>query len=404
MGLTNCRQDSLQKTEQLSGKLLLLQPFQGEIAQLIANVLQNFQQLNPNVEIISDFIDQAVLIPNFIQKAKNGLGSSVVINLSRNILPLAKNNSIQPLPPGALDLSIYSSTHLAQVRYQDKIYGVPLGSRLELLCYNQAKLPPVDPTANNPWSQPPSQLDGLIERAKKGYSVGMVSTFEDTFWGMGLFKAQFFNANGLINPQLEGWKEWIEWLRNANTQPNFILLRNRDILHQSFTEGRLAYYVCKSDEIADLKTILKDDLRVTVLPKEGDRQATPGLYTNAMMFNHSASPREMDIAIALATFMTNVEQQTLGVIQSQSFLPSNQRVRIAKGLAPLNEVLLRQSQTAVAIPLNDFDRIASVFEQGEIIYQKALAGDISAVEAVSQLTDRVYAQLKLPSQGNPYVN
>lgn len=382
--------------EQIEGKLLIWHPFEGEMLKLFARGLNDFQQLHPGVDIISEYVPQNELSSQFIKQAKNALGASIIIDFARQIPEVVKAGYIQAIDEEKINLSTYFPPTLTQIRYRGNIYGVPLSSQVSLLCYNQAKIKQSSSTGETNFSQPPTSLEGLVERARKGYSVGIVSTFEDTFWGMGIFGARFFDGQGFVNPELEGWINWLNWLKQVQNEPNLFLIRNREMLQKAFNEERLTYYVCQSNEIGDLKNNLKGNLRVASLPAKPERRATPILYTRVMMLNKNASPDEKRLAIELAKFLTNPEQQLEGIVQSQSFIPTNQTIKINQQLLPIEAVLLKQAQTAVAIPIDYLEQIISVFEQGEILYQKTLAGDISSSQASIQLTQFIKAKM------NPY--
>ncbi len=386
LGLTllgACFDDRLPRPGELTGGLLVWHSFGNNTGKVIQTSLEEFQQLNPHVALNSEYLPTPELLPRFIEQSQKGLGASTIVDFSRAISELVKIGRIQPIESQKLDLTSYYPRNLHQVSYKDKLYGVPLGSRTKVLCYNKSKL---QASPDPIFRQPPTSLEGLIARAQKGYSVGMISSFEDTFWGMGIFGGSLFDEHGRVNPQLEGWAKWLEWLKQAMNQPNFILMRaERTILHDAFAQGQLAYYVCNSEEITSLTNVLKDDLQVAVLPHEAASKAKPILYTMALMINASATPAEASLALALAKFITNPEQQLQGIVQTQSFIPSNQRVLADPTLLPLESVLLEQAKTAVVIPQDDFDTIFPLFEQGEILYQKAITGDISPAAAAQQL-------------------
>ncbi len=396
--LTACSQSFLtgetEQLERLQGSLLVWHPFEGENAKIFTDFLDEFAQVHPEIQLLSEYIPQNELSTRFIKQAKAGLGPTMVIDFSRQIPDMARAKLIQPIADNTIDLSTYFPPTLRQILYQGEIYGLPLSSRIRVLCYNQAKLKQAKLTDDTDLSQPPSRLEGLIERSRKGYSVGMVSTFEDTFWGMGVFDAKFFDAQGLVKPQLEGWAKWLEWLKKANNEPNFLLIRSRDLLHEAFARGKLAYYVCNSTEIGDLKNDLKDNLRVAPLPAEPNQPATPILYTRVMMLNRSSSADETRLAMQLTQFMINPEQQLRGVIASQDFIPSNQKVRLEPQLFPIEAVLQKQSKTALAISLDDVESLLTILQEGDILYQKAIAGDITSSQAALQLSKVVKAQMK----------
>ena len=372
-----------QSSEQQQGTLLVWYPEEGDLTEVVGLGLQEFEKLNPQVTILEQAISIDEIPERFFKQSQSGLGASVILIFSRNIPRLVSEGVLGEIDRKNLDLSIYNPPTLKQVSYQGKIYGIPLGSRTRVLCYNQKKLQvSTDPLLK----QPPTSLEGLVERARKGYSVGIVSSFEDTFWGMAIFGSYLWDDQGRLQPRLDGWAKWLEWLKFASSQPNFILNRQRELLHEAFARGRLTYYVCNSIEIADLKNSLQDDLRVALLPQETQGKAAPILYTRVMVFNRNNSDNENSLGLALGKFLTNPEQQLQAIIQTESFIPTNRRVQIEGNLLPLESVLLQQSQNAVAVPLDDWEKLNKILEEGEFWYERAIAGEISSSTAAHQLT------------------
>jgi len=372
-----------QSSEQRQGTLLVWYPEEGNLTEVVGLGLQEFEKLNPQVTILEQAITIDEIPERFFKQSQSGLGASVILIFSRNIPRLVSQGVLGEIDQNNLDLSIYYPPTLKQVSYQGKIYGIPLGSRTNVLCYNQKKLQvSPDPLLK----QPPTSLGGLVERARKGYSVGMVSSFEDTFWGMAIFGGYLWDDQGRLQPRLDGWAKWLEWLKFASSQPNFILNRQRELLHDAFAGGRLTYYVCNSVEIADLKNSLQDDLRVALLPQETQGKAAPILYTRVMVFNRNNSDNENSLGLALGKFLTNPEQQLQAIIQTESFIPTNRRVQIEGNLLPIESVLLQQSQNAVAVPLDDWEKLNKILEEGEFWYERAIAGEISSSAAAQKLT------------------
>ena len=372
-----------QSSEQRQGTLLVWYPEEGNLTEVVGLGLQEFEKLNPQVTILEQAITIDEIPERFFKQSQSGLGASVILIFSRNIPRLVSQGVLEEIDRKNLDLSIYNPPTLKQVSYQGKIYGIPLGSRTRVLCYNQKKLQvSTDPLLK----QPPTSLEGLVERARKGYSVGIVSSFEDTFWGMAIFGSYLWDDQGRLQPRLDGWAKWLEWLKFASSQPNFILNRQRELLHDAFARGRLTYYVCNSIEIADLKNSLQDDLRVALLPQDTQGKAAPILYTRVMVFNRNNSDNENSLGLALGKFLTNPEQQLQAIIQTESFIPTNRRVQIEGNLLPIESVLLQQSQNAVAVPLDDWEKLNKILEEGEFWYERAIAGEISSSAAAQKLT------------------
>jgi hypothetical protein len=125
---------------------------------------------------------------------------------------------------------------------------------------------------------------------------------------------------------------------------------------------------------------------VAILPGQGSFQATPLLYTAAMMINRSASPNEQKLVLALGHFLGNPEQQLQGVVQTQSFIPINRQVFLDRNLLQRESVLLEQAKRAVSMSLDDVKKLLLIFKQAEPLYQAAISGEIAPEVAVRQLT------------------
>jgi len=135
----------------------------------------------------------------------------------------------------------------------------------------------------------------------------------------------------------------------------------------------------------DFTESLGDNFRIALLPQGEGGKATPLIYTKVMVLNHSNTDNENLLALAFAKFITNPEQQLAGIIKTQSFIPTNRNVNPNVILLPIESVLLKQAESAVAIPLNNLQQILKIFEIGEILYQKALVGEISTEKATEEL-------------------
>ena len=135
--------------------------------------------------------------------------------------------------------------------------------------------------------------------------------------------------------------------------PNFILADESSVLDRAFAAGQLAYYICKSEDISDLQASLgKDKLGITTLPQAGNKPAGPLLLTKAIVFNRISSQNSTELALQLAGFLTNTEQQTRLGLETESMIPSNRNVKLDRRLSPIQAVLFAQSQTAVAVSLD----------------------------------------------------
>ena len=375
--LSACRTSPPETEEQLQGRLLIWYFVEGKIAEVLNDVLDKYTELYPKVKIVSEYVPAAEISELFIQQAQSGLGPDLMISRSYDLPLLIEAGIVQQLNDYNPDLSIYLPVAIEDISYQDKLYGLPFALNTQVLCYNTKKV-----------TQPPTTLPGLIEEARAGRRVGLTSNFFAAFWGVQIFGGKPFDAQGRLILDRGGFAEWLEWLKQVQADPNFILSDDQSSLSKAFAEEKLAYYVCYSDEISDLKAALGEDkLGVALLPGEAEKPAGPRLSTNALVFNRASSPAVMELALDLAQFLTNVEQQTLLALGTESGIPVNNQVRIDQRLSPIQAVLVAQSKTSVAVPL-DYDYIAEGIarEYGNLLYNKVLQGEMEPTEAAAKLT------------------
>ncbi|MGK7875225.1 MAG: extracellular solute-binding protein [Xenococcaceae cyanobacterium] len=378
--LAACSSSQSETEEQLQGRLLLWHFFEGKEAEVLNDILDKYTELYPKVKIVSEYVRAADISEQFIQQTQSGLGPDLMIVRYRDLDNLIRAGTLRELNDYNLDLSIYLPVAINHVSFQNKLYALPFALKTQVLCYNTKKV-----------SQPPKTLSALLKEARSGRRVGLTSDFMAIFWGVQIFGGKPFDVKGRATLDQGGLTEWLEWLKQANTEPNFILHGDRLSLHQAFAEEELAYYVCNSDEISALKAALGEEkLGVTLLPSEAGRSAGPIITTRALVFNQASSPAGMELALQLVQFLTNVQQQTQLALDTESQIPVNKQVKIDWRLSPIQAVLLAQSKTSVAIPL-DYDYIAESIarEYGTLLYNRVLEGEMKPNEAAAEMTQKI---------------
>ena len=200
--LTGCRasqeiSDNLENTEnRLSGTIVFWQSFpqryftdslMSQYQEVFAEEIGNFTELYPEVKIITEFKEEKHLVEELERELEKGLGPDLIYAQFNYILPLIKAKALLPLDKDSIDLLEFRFEALDQFFYQEKMYGVPIDLTTQVLCYNKTKVKEI-----------PETLSELINQARKGYSVGMLSSFEDTFWGTQIFGGQLLDAQGRV--------------------------------------------------------------------------------------------------------------------------------------------------------------------------------------------------------------
>lgn len=378
--LSGCSNIVTESNKSLQGRLLIWHAFEGKEAETFNNMLDKYQELYPKIKIVDEFFPKAEITEQFTLRSSSGLGPDLMISSYEEITPLIATGTLKNLNEYNLNLSNYFPRAISQVTLNNNLYGLPLALNTQVLCYDKTKV-----------EQPLETLAEMISEAKAKKQIAVNSNFLDTLWGMELFHLPSHKntaRDGLFIPQ--AWVNWVKWLRYAQKDPNFILADKNASLDQVFAEGKLAYYVCHSEEISYIRdTLGADKLGVTTLPKAGDRTAAPLLYTKAIVFNQSSSRATTKLALQLASFLTNVEQQTKLALETESLIPANRKVILDRRLSPIQAVLLAQSKQAVAVSLENVYKYDADEEYIDFYYGLVMAGEISPEEAADKLAENI---------------
>ena len=316
--------------------------------------IEEFKELYPQIQVFVKYFSSGEIIKLFELHAKRGDGPDMLLaHSSYQIVQLIKNKELRAIDEFEINYSQFSDETIKQVRYKDKIYGVPIYLSTQVLCFNKEKV-----------KQTPQTLQELIEQARQGYSVGLVSSLAETFWGTGIFGGKLFDDSGQFAlSDAGGWARWMEWLIKAQKEPNFILSKKKKVLQQAFIESKLVYLTCSSDLIPYfIETMGKSKLGVTILPSEGNQPATPLLQVGVSFFNRDSAPNQTRLAVKLAKFLSNREQQA----QTQTaihFIPSNQNVTLNRQLFPLRAIMQDQAKTAVSISLDQGKSVSNPIDK-----------------------------------------
>ena len=349
------------------------------------NLITEFSELHPQLQVFAKAVPQENIWELFEAQGKRGAGPDILLVSTTSDVPrLIQERLLRAVENSAIDQSQFRSEALNTVRYQGQLYGFPLLLSTQVLCYNRDKV-----------KELPRTLSELIEQARQGYSVGLHSGFRETFWGTGIFgERQIDDPSQVILSQTEGWGQWMEWLKKARKEPNFILSSDAIALQEAFVEGKLAYLTCKPAWIDDFREVLGSErVGAMLLPGEANQPATPRLESRILIFNRASNSNQHRLALKLAQFLTNVEQQEQ-IEAAVPFIPSNQKVMIDRQLFPLRNILLEQSRISLGITLDNAEKVELIEEYGNILYRQVLNGELSPDEAVTKLTQIVNSQVR----------
>lgn len=377
-------QPGTDQKESLQGQILLwveLPPAgtdsqEGSIQQVVRSNLEDFNKLYPNVKIFVETFPFRQIQAPLQAQIQRGAGPDILsIQANPELIDIIKAGLLRTLDETDFNASQFRPEALKDIRYQDKIYGLPLFLTTQVLCYNKTKVKTL-----------PNTPEDLIQQARQGYSVGLMSGFLETYWGIGSFGGTSMESQDKFNDQQwRAWSQWLRWLKEAQNEPNFILSDNISTLRQAFLDSQLAYLGCRSDWLSDFSQILdKETLGVTLLPGQPNQPASPIMETGILAFNQASSDKQYQLALKLAQFLTNAEQQKR-IEVAIPFIPSNKLVTINPQLFPIRATLQAQAKHALAISLDEMEQTKAVVEHGNVLYQQVLAGAISPNQAEADI-------------------
>ena len=370
----------------LQGRVLLWHAWPEPKAAALTAVLNRFQALYPEVVVKQQaFATPAALLSQFQTAAAAGLGPDLILAPSGWIRPLQEakliDNIAATLPSTTIDR--FWPAGRTAMRYQVGIYGLPLAVETMVLYYDRRLV-----------EQPPATLDELLVAATDGQIVELSTTFVDAFWGVQAFGGQLLDSDGRVALDQGGLAEWLAWLESARATPDLILEANRAALLERFITGGVAYYVGQTNEYAAILAGRTPDpaadnqaavaqIGVAALPQGPSASAGPFLQTEGLLFSNVSSANQRVLALALAQFITNAEQQTT-LMRTAGLLPANRRVQVNVALEPVIAAMLTQVRTAA--PLPNSPTLETLFRLGDSAYSQVLEGEIDPVTAAANLT------------------
>ncbi len=352
--------------------------FQG----IVHDALKQFTKLNPDVKISMKFVLPDEQLSEFSQEIVRGAGPDIfAVSLTNDkISSLIRSGYLKSLDEDNFDLSQFRRETLEQVSYHDQLYAIPIRLATQVLCYNKNKV-----------QQTPKTLEELILQARRGYSVGLHSNFAKNFWGIGAFGGQLFDESGRIilgkNP---GWVQWMQWLKNAQHEPNFYLIEDVETLQKAFIQGRLTYMTCSSGWLPLLSEALgTNNLGLALLPGRENQPATPPLWTVGFIFNRASSENQHQLSLKFSQFLTNAQYQQQLQVKAAFLIPVNKNAKVDASLFPRQAVLFEQSQTGIIVSLDQLEKNQAIFDYGSVLYDQVIAGEITPEEATLKIQQAV---------------
>jgi arabinogalactan oligomer / maltooligosaccharide transport system substrate-binding protein len=366
-----------------NGTILLWHGWTETEAAALANVLQGFNEIHPNITVISQAVPAENLLQQYQQSAHLGLGPDLFIGPGEWLMPLADQGLILDVLPFQPDTEHYLSLAVTTMRYGDGLYGLPLALRPIALYYNTALV-----------ETPPANLDEWLAQAANGRSSAMDVNFLPSFWGIQAFGGRLFDETGQVVLAEGGYANWLRWMQNAQNAPGMILSRDNVSLQDLFFSGKVAYYTGSPDDLTAARAALgEENVSVASLPAGPVGPAGPLLYVEAFYFNPFSRPQQTEQALLLASFLTNNSQSTT-LLREISRIPANRSVPVDSRLHPAEAGFAAQARTSVAV--SNTPEMELIIALSDDLNRAALAGAVDVLESIEALAYEVNGASGLP--------
>ena len=185
----------------------------------------------------------------------------------------------------------------------------------------------------------------------------------------------------------------MQWLKNAQNEPNFYLIEDVETLQEAFIQGRLTYMACSSGWLPLLSEALgANNLGVALLPGRKNQPATPPLWTVGFIFNKASSENQHRLSLKLAQFSTNTQYQQQLQVKAAFLIPVNKNAKVDASLFPKQAVLFEQSKNGIIVSLDQLEKNQAIFEYGSALYHQVMAGEMTPEDAALKMQQAVNNQ------------
>jgi maltose-binding protein MalE len=355
-----------------SGTLLLWHSWSGNDGDALAQMLGSFQAAYPDIQIETLFVAYNRLPQAYADAVVAGGGPDLILAPSWWLQELAEVDALLPLDdlvdPATLDA--YWPAAVENMRYADRLYGLPTTLELVTLYYNRNL---IDEAAL------PITTDEMLALAQANpqQGAGLYANFYHLYWGLGAYGAALFDENGrVILDETPGAADFLAWLVEMNNTPGVFVELDYGMLIDRFKKGEFAFFIDGPWSAEELRQSLGDALGSTLLPAGPAGVAQPWLNADGVFLNPVSSPHQQQLALRLAQHLTSAE--------SASVLATTARRVSAHTDAQIEDPLLLGfvEQAQVAIPEPHRPEMTEVWGYAGDMVLKVLNGSTPPQAAV----------------------
>ncbi|GIV77656.1 MAG: ABC transporter substrate-binding protein [Litorilinea sp.] len=359
----------------VSGRLVLWHSWAQADGDALAAALERFQQRYPDVTVDTLFVADPDLLQSYGEAVQAGGGPDLVLAPNWWLGQMVAAGVVQPLD-GLVDeaaLRDYWPAALDSLRWQGRLYGLPIYMELVSLYYNRAL---VDE------GRLPNTLDDLLALAQEDprQGIGLYLSLYHLYWGIPAYGGQLLDADGrVVLDQNDGAARYLAWLVQADQTPGNFIDQDYGMLLDRFKKEEYAFFVDGPWSRDELQQALGEKLDVTLLPAGPVAPAQPWLNASGFFINPQASPEQQALALLFA-------REVSGPLGGPSMAGLARRLPAFRGAELGNDPILqgffRQAAHAQALPA--VPEMEQVWAYGGDMFLKVLAGGADPAQTVAE--------------------
>ena len=323
---------------------------QTDFRQRIELIIRDFRKIKPNVEVQVALYQRANLKRELQRRDASDLGPDLVVTDAPQANQLLSDGLTEPLPFQTFNRQQTDEALWERVKLNDgRITAQPIVIYPQIACFNRETV-----------ETPPTTLQELLQQGASGTRVGLAVNFSELLWTAGSLGAIQSLANAsdgetLSAQNTETMVRWLAWLQRASAQQNITFFQDQGQLENLLNDGELDWVSCNSNSLLRLREKMGNNLGVSPLPNGPGGTASPMNALRVLALGANSSPRQREMAVSLAQFITNPMVQRNLSLRSLAFLPVN---------------------PAVAVPVRSSRTLATLVQSREdsMLHESALAG------------------------------
>jgi len=323
---------------------------QTDFRQRIELIIRDFRKIKPNVEVQVALYQRANLKQELQRRDASDLGPDLVVTDAPQANQLLSDGLTEPLPFQTFNRQQTDEALWERVKLNDgRITAQPIVIYPQIACFNRETV-----------ETPPTTLQELLQQGASGTRVGLAVNFSELLWTAGSLGAIQSLANASDGQKLsaqntETMVGWLAWLQRASAQQNITFFQDQGQLENLLNDGELDWVSCNSNSLLRLRKKMGNNLGVSPLPNGPGGTASPMNAVRVLALGANSSPRQREMAVSLAQFITNPMVQRNLSLRSLAFLPVN---------------------PAVAVPVRSSRTLATLVQsrKDSMLHESALAG------------------------------